>query len=342
MKTRKKLNYGLEILRVLLCFWVILFHCLRKSDFTLILNFRKKMFHVPSFFFISFYFLFPIINSRNTDKMILRLERLLIPYFFWPLINWSINNFFFSKFKKSRFNRLLSLYEIFEQFITGRRFYGHFWFYLNLSIFTIIFFILSILFEVNSFLIITQVIGIVSYILQYSTYNYIFFDNYRDCISHSIGHFVESFPIAITAFIFHKCNIPDRLINTRYITIFYCILGNYFIYKYEIFRNIRIYGHKYNYNGVEKNIFAQLSFIAFYLIPIENLKSNILKIFIKIASNYTQGIYCIHTEVNHYAIHLFHLKKTFNTCLIIYIVSYFISFIGAKISFNTRLKYLFI
>ena len=278
MKTRKKLNYGLEILRILLCFWVILFHCLRKSDYNLILNFRKKMFHVPSFFFISFYFLFPIINSRKTDKMILRMERLLIPYFFWPFINWSINNLFFLKFKKSRFNRLLSLKEIFEQFITGRKFYGHFWFLLNLSIFTIIFFILSILFEVNSFLIITQVIGIVSYILQYSTYNYIFFDNYRDCISHSIGHFVESFPLAITAFIYHKYNIPDRLVNTRYTIIFYCILGNYFIYKYEIFRNIRIYGYKYNYNGVEKNIFAQLSFICFFLIPIDKLKSNILLI----------------------------------------------------------------
>ena len=37
-----------------------------------------------------------------------------------------------------------------------------------------------------------------------------------------------------------------------------------------------------------------------------------------------------------------HLKRTFNGCLIIYFVSYLISFIGAKISFNTRLKYLFI
>ena len=343
MKTQKNINYGLELLRMLLCFWVVLYHFLKKSDNKLILSFKKKMFHVPSFFFISFYFLFPIINRRKTDKMILRLERLLIPYFFWPSFTWCINNLSFLKFKKSRFKRFLTLYDLFEQLITGRTLYVHFWFLFNLLFFTIIFFILSILFEVNIILKITQVISIVSYILQYSTYNYIFFDKYKDCISHSIGHFVESFPLSITAFILYKFNIPDKLGNIRYTSIFYCFLGNYFIYKYEIFMKIKIYGYTYSYNGFEKNIFALLSFIGFYLIPIDCLKSNKLKIFIKYASNYTQGIYCIHTTIIYYTTHyIFHLKRTFNGCLIIYFVSYLISFIGAKISFNTRLKYLFI
>ena len=152
MKTQKNINYGLELLRMLLCFWVVLFHSLRKSDNKLILNFKKKMFHVPSFFFISFYFLFPIINRRKTNKMILRLERLLIPYFFWPSFTWCINNLSFLKFKKSRFKRFLTLYDLFEQLITGRTLYVHFWFLSNLLFFTIIFFILSILFEVIFFL----------------------------------------------------------------------------------------------------------------------------------------------------------------------------------------------
>ena len=96
MKAQNNKNYGLEILRMILCFWVVLFHCLRKTDNNIILNFKRKMFHVPSFFFISFYFIFPIIREKNTNKMILRLERLLIPYLFWPLI--------------------ISLYELFEYY----------------------------------------------------------------------------------------------------------------------------------------------------------------------------------------------------------------------------------
>ena len=101
------------------------------------------MFHVPSFFFISFYFIFPIIRSKNTNKMILRLERLLIPYLFWPLITYAINNLLFLYFKRARFNRLLSLYELFEQLITGRIFFGQFWFLSNLLLITIFIFILS-------------------------------------------------------------------------------------------------------------------------------------------------------------------------------------------------------
>ena len=342
MKTLKNKNNGLELLRMFLCFWVVLFHSLRISDSNLILNFKKKMFHVPSFFFISFYFLFPIIQNRNIDRMALRLERLLIPYIFWPLITWCMSNLFFLIFKKSRFDRLLTLYELLKQLIIGRKFYGQFWFLFNLLFFTIIFFILSILLEENNLLQITKTIAIISYILQYSTYNYIFFDNYRECISHSIGHFVETFPIAITAFLLYSYDIPNKLKKVRNKTIFYCILGNYFIYKYKIFMDITIYGRKYNYNGFDKNIFALLSFIGFYLIPIDFLNSNKLNLFIKLATNYTQGIYCVHTTIAYYATKLFHLKRNLYGCIIIYILSYLISFLGTKISFNTRIKFLFI
>ena len=197
-------------------------------------------------------------------------------------------------------------------------------------------------FEIKNFLKIVQAIGIISYFLQYSTYIYIFFDNYKDCISHSLGHVVETFPIAITAFIISKYNIPNRITNKRYTIIFYCILGNYFIYNYKIFMEINIYGHRYNYNGFDKNIFAILSFFAFYLIPIDNIKLNKLKIFINIVTKYTQGIYCLHIIVFHFATGIIHLKRTFNGCLIIYIISYLLSFIGEKISFNTKAKLLFI
>ena len=110
MKTQNNKNYGLEILRMILCFWVVLFHCLKKTDNNIILNFKRKMFHVPSFFFISFYFIFPIIRRKNTNKMILRLERLLIPYLFWPLITFAVNNLLFLYYNSYIFNILLYLF----------------------------------------------------------------------------------------------------------------------------------------------------------------------------------------------------------------------------------------
>ena len=70
---------------------------------------------------------------------------------------------------------------------------------------------------------ISEVLAILSYILQYSKYNYIYFDHFKDCISHSIGHFVESFPIAITAFILYYNDILNKLSPYKYTVIFYCI-----------------------------------------------------------------------------------------------------------------------
>ena len=342
MRKLNNKNYGLELLRMILCFWVVLFHCIRKINNNIILNFKRKMFHVPSFFFISFFFLFPVLKRRNASKMIVRLQRLSISYFFWPLITWCFNNILFFNYKKSRFHRFLTLYELLEQWIIGRKFFVQFWFLFNLLFFTIIFFILSISFEMKFFFKISEVLAILSYILQYSKYNYIYFDHFKDCISHSIGHFVESFPIAITAFILYFNDILNKLLPYKYTVIFYCVLGNFFILKYGIFSSIEIYGRTYNYNGLDKNIFSLFSFVGCYLIPFDFFHSKELKTFIEIITKFTQGIYCIHIIIAHYITYYFHLERTFQGCIIIYLVSYFISFIGTKISCNTKMKFLFI
>ena len=201
MRKHNNINYGLQLLRMLLCFWVVLFHCLKKNGNNLISSIKRKMFHVPTFFFISFFFLFPVLKERNSIKKKERLKRLSISYFFWPFITWCFNNISFIIFKKSRFHKLLTFNELYEQWIIGRKFFVQFWFLFNLLIFTIFFFILSLSLEIKSFFNITKVLAILSYILQYSKYNYIYFDNFKDCISHSIGHFVESFPIALLSFI---------------------------------------------------------------------------------------------------------------------------------------------
>ena len=85
-------NIGLEILRMFLCFRIILLHYYSgKKKF--IIKLKKNQ--VSTFFFISFYFLFPIISKRNTRTMKLRLERLFLPYIIYPNIVWIINNLMF-------------------------------------------------------------------------------------------------------------------------------------------------------------------------------------------------------------------------------------------------------
>ena len=335
-------NYGIEILRMILCFWVVLFHYLKEFDYVFLLKLKQKMFHVPSFFFISFFFLFPIIRTKNTKQMILRLERLMIPYLGWPIIVWSLHNIFSLLFKNLLYGHLISFGKLIKQLIVGRIFMVQLWFLFNLLFFTISLFILSFLLDIKKIIAITQLIAILSYFLQYSKYNYLFFDQYKDSVSHSVGHFVESFPIASTAFIFNFTDVLGKLKSLRILAIFYCIIFNFFIYNYCIFMNIELYGKKYNYNGFDKNLFAIFSFVCFYLIPFEKLHSQILNKIIKIITKYTLGIYCIHTKIIFLMRKFFHTKSSFKGCIIIYFVSYLTSFIGDKLSRNTILKFLFV
>ena len=251
-------NVGLEILRVLLCFWVVLFHCINHSD-NIALNFiLKKKFHVPCFFFISFYYIFPIIREKNSFKMKLRLERLFVPYIIWPSFIWSLNNLLYMVFNKNRFGRILSLNELKLQLITGRIFVIQLWYLFNLLFFTIFFFIFSFLGK-YIFIIGIILIGIICYIIQYLDNDYKLFQVYKDSISHSVGHFIISFPIAVLAFITNKINTIHYLEILRYKSLIFI-----FIIILFIFFN----GAPNTYNGIDKNFFSFLVFVFFHLISI--------------------------------------------------------------------------
>ena len=80
MKINKvKKNQGIEILRLFLCFRIVLLHCYTSNN-RFINKLRGNFFQVPCFFFMSFYFLYSTIDKKDISKMKSRLERLFIPY----------------------------------------------------------------------------------------------------------------------------------------------------------------------------------------------------------------------------------------------------------------------
>ena len=168
MKVNKvQRNQGLEILRMFLCFRIVLLHCYSSNN-RFINKLRGNFFQVPCFFFMSFYFLYPTITKKDIIKMKSRLERLFIPYIIYPIIVWVFNNMMFLLFKFNRFNRLLTLNELKIHIIIGRGISGIsvLWFLFNLQILTILFFILSFLLKYY-FLLIFQIIALFCYLIQY-------------------------------------------------------------------------------------------------------------------------------------------------------------------------------
>ncbi len=333
--TKKKINrnLGVESLRVISCFWVVLFHCIKKTNN--ITNYIKSnTYHVPCFFFISFYYLYPIICLGNVEKMKNRLKRLLIPYIFWILIFWIIYN---SSFLFTIDKILLALNNLKTQLIIGRSFAGHLWFMFNLIFFTIVFFIISFLFKEINYLTILQLSSIVSYILQYSRINYNYFINFNSKIKFSVGYFVETIPFAASAFLLSSFKLEEKFKKYRKKNLIIISIYLYFIIKYKIFSNA--YG--FGFQGIDKNIVSIFLFIEFYSIPFEYLKPNFLYNFINACTRYTQGIYYLHIFISKKLELILRIKGSFLYCIIIYLIGYLISFIGAKIAGKNILKYLF-
>lgn len=337
-KNRNQLNLGIQLLRAILSFWVICYHCYRTNN-EIIKNIIQKCFHVPTFILISFFFIYKNLDKRNITKIKQRNERLLIPYIIWPIMIWLVNNLLFAFFKSSRYNRYLSFYYLIVQLITGCKYIGRFWFHFNLIFTTNFFFIISLIFK-KHFLFIIQFLGLISYGIQYLDYNYhYYFSNYKCSIAHSFGYLPETIPLAAAGLTFGAINIIENLkMNANKMIIFSAIIL-YYLFRFEIFVDIKGFA----YRGVIKIFGSTFLFLFFSLLPINNIKNKKLILLIRQLTSYTLGVYIIHGIVQGYLNKIIYIikKKTFIGCIIIHIISYFISLIGYNALKKTKLKYLF-
>ena len=266
-----------------------------------------------------------IFFSRIIIKFKKRLIRLLIPYIIWPLIFFIIDNNLY-------YNKKISLHDLKLQLIIGRQFSIPLWFLFSMIILTILFIILSIFFKYY-FLFVLQILSIFSYIMQYSHYFYLF-EEYKDNVKFSILDTINILPLSFLGLIFSSFNVVENFKPHRKNILFLSHLFIYILLRYDIFVNLGGYG------GIIY-IFSSISFfMGFYLLPLENSHSFIQKI-IKQITSYTNGIYCLHTRINRFCRIEFGSNGTLNSCFIIFLISYFFSFIGIKLLGKTRLKYLF-
>lgn len=326
-KENKNVNLGIEILRVILCFWVLLFHFLEKQEIKYFLLYeiiKTKFFHVSCFCFISFYYTYNIFSNRNIIKLKKRLERLLLPYILWPIIIFIVHNIFYFK------NRI-SLKELKLQLIGGSEFMVHFWYLLSVILISILFHIFSYL---PNFIFVIQLITIISYIIQYSNYDN-FLYKYKDNVRYPIVGTMRMFPISVIGITIASSNISEILETNRIKALFFLYLFIYFLFKYNIFINLG------GYKGIVHIFSSIVLFFGFYLIPFKDI-SNFFYKMVKQITSYTNGIYCLHTRIMYILKGTFKFKGNFKTTINIYLIGYFISFIGINLFKKTRLKYLFI
>ena len=201
------MNLGIEILRMILCFWVISFHYAGVKNVSKY-KILKTFFHVPTFMIISFYFNYKALISNDIIKYKNRLERLLIPYIIWPIIFMIISKFSFNYLKIKQIIILLL-----HQYLTGFKVMGSLWFVGILIFFGILFRIITCLFRKRALLIL-QILSIISYFIQYKEINYKIFFKYSNDLR-SGSWVVDMMPIAVTGLTLRKRDIFKNLSNDK-------------------------------------------------------------------------------------------------------------------------------
>ena len=224
------------------------------------------------------------------------------------------------------------------QFIIGRPYQYVLWYQFNLIFITIFFIIISFIFQRN-FLFILEVLGLISYILQYSSFNYLYFHKYSFYIFCSVGLIIELIPIAVTGLFLSSIQIISLFQENSIKAIIISILSLFIVKKYDIFNNIL--GNMYQ--GLLVNVCAILLFIIFSQISFNYIKSRKIIIFIMQITKYTGGIYYIHGIIGFYLKYIILLikNKTIVGCLIIYLICYLICFLGIRIFKSNKFRYLF-
>ena len=323
-----KINYSLELLRFILCFWVVLHHCCRK-----VTKFKGK-FHVPTFMIMSFYFYYNTLKTGHLSRIKQRFQRISTPYIIWPILIFIFNNILLRLFGFSIFKKKLLIKDLLLQLILGTHYHVIFYYLFVLIFLTLLFSIISILFNKN-FIFIFQLLLILAYIIQYKYWSLYIKKNYTHSIE-SVGALFELMPFSVSGITLYHLEIIPKLKQFKELSIFYIVIILYFILKFDIF--VRIKGLLYP--GVMLNIGGICIFLIFSIFSFKNRK---LIFLLNIITKFTGGIYYIHIicffilsrKVN------FISNFTFKGSLVIYIISYIICYFGNKLSFKTKIRLLF-
>ena len=331
----KNINFGIQLLRFLLCFWIVIVHCS-----PIRVQYRRylfKGFHVPTFILIAFYFYYSILSKRNIARIKARFQRLLIPYIIWPTLIFILKKIPLKFFQIGKYKSNLALKYLYIQFLLGTSIYGIFWFQYNLLFLSLFFSIISFLFK-NNLLLVLQCLCVISLYIHISGIYYIFLISFPNNIGFSLNSLISFMPIAIFGCFLGSINLIHKIKNIPLYLQLILLSFLFLLFKYNIFANVK--GFMYS------NVFLHISASILLLLLFGSIsfdKFGLIKTIIYHISKYTGGIYYIHTLIRDIFLNYINLFKKENYFLssLIFFICYFICFIGNKLLKNNDLKYLF-
>ena len=143
--SKKQINLGIELLRMILSFLIVLVHNFSYSR-SRIQRFPvyNLPYYVPLFMLISFYFSFNSLSSRNIDRIKQRFIRILYPYIGWPIILWLRENYY--NYKRGK-KELILIKNLYYQILISCGLHGLLWFLSDLLFLSLFFTIIVFIFK---------------------------------------------------------------------------------------------------------------------------------------------------------------------------------------------------
>lgn len=336
---KKEYNYGLAILRMLMCFMVVLVHCWDAVETGIFFRGLDVLrgYAVVVFMAMAFALGQKQLVELNKTSIKRRFERLIIPQVGWAIIYWgaySAKNMLFHHSNE------LTVKDLLLQIVLGHTVNQTMWYQADLIYITILFIAVIVLFKSkHSYAL--GVIGVLAIIAQYSGANLIF-GTLPEAMSFPLGRIAEMLPVAVVAFMLSQVDFFEKAKQKKLLSILLSLV--------VLVISIQLRGiidePGYCYSGIDKVFVAISLVIMFYCLPLENIGDGI-KRGISLATNYTLGIYCMHRLIlstmdmliKHAGLKL--VLGRMSTCLVIYVVCFLCSLIGTKIFKKTKLVALF-
>lgn len=329
-KKENNFNYGIAILKMLMCFEVVLIHFWIKPPSSILIPFSMlKEFAVPVFMFLSFYFTEKSFLINDCSKTKKRIWRVVFPQIGWAVLYCSV--FIILQNKSSSG---ITICDFFWQMLTGHspRINPSMWFQTVLIFLTLLFILTFRFLNKKEGGLLLIVITLLSLWFQYSGLNKMLFGSLRYELKYPLGRLFEMIPYATLGFFVAFYDVYNRLKEKRVLFLVLFGFTILFLFKYR-FIIPSSPGFGYSHNNIIFHVFFIVGFA--YLLPLERC-SDKTKLIIKFVTRFTLGIYCIHRLTAYVLnIELTMLKievDDFLLCIIIYMISFCTSLIICKIS----------
>lgn len=323
----KKTNYGICLLRIVMCFEVIIAHFYHETN----VPFLMKPFviisgyAVPCFMIVAFYFSASIFINSDITKYKNRMYRLVVPHVGWSIIYFFVLNVI----ALIENGDPCTLKALFLQLLFGHSIIASMWFMVNLIWITILFFAISKT-KLN-FTYALLIILIICLLIQYSGLTLPLY-NLGFNLSYPVGRIFCMIPCASLGVILYKYNLLERL-KRHSVYAFVLSVGGM---AFSIVLNSKPEG--FGYSGISALLFGICLVVGFYVLPFEKLPA-LLKCLLSWLSRYTMGIYASHSlignNINRIINFIFPVQlNDFIYCIIVFVCGVFVVNLIALIPFK--------